>query len=332
MNYFMIGGDKREYGPVDAELIRQWLREGRANGDTLARIESESEWRPLRTFPEFFAAPHSAQPPPAPMPAPGGAQAETPLEIRLDTPMSVRSSFGRAWHLVSEHFVETLGACMLVWMALTAMLFVPAVGSIFTMIFHGLFFGGLFMFFVKLIREGDATPGDVFSLPYGNGGALIATGIVTALLTQFATVCLCVIPGIYLEIAWLFTIPLVADKGLNLWPALTISRKVISRFWFRMFALFILAFLPAVVFHLYMNARMSADTFPYIQEIVALLGNSSNTVDLPNKIQEIAKKIEEVEMSYSSWALMRQALLLISMPIGIASIAFVYEDIFGPKK
>jgi hypothetical protein len=329
MNYFMIGGDKREYGPVDAELIRQWLREGRANGDTLARLENETELRPLRTFPEFFAASGPVLPPPLPA---GAAAGEKPLEMNFDTPISVRHAFGRAWHLVSEHFVEILGACMLVWMALTAMLFVPGVGSIFTMIFHGLFFGGLFMFFLKLIREGDATPGDVFSLPYGNGGALIAAGIVTSLLTQFATVCLCVVPGIYLEIAWLFTIPLVADKGLNLWPALTVSRKVISRFWFRMFALFLLAFLPVVVFHLYLNARMTADTIPYIHELLALLGDSANANDLPNKVQVIATKIEDVETSYGSWALARQALLLISMPVGIASIAFVYEDIFGPKK
>ena len=328
MNYFMMGGDKREYGPVDAELIRQWLQEGRANGDTLARLENESEWRPLRTFPEFFAAPGPAQPPPMPAGAPPG---ETPLEIRFDTPMSVRHAFGRAWHLVSEHFVEVLGACMLVWMALTALLFIPGVGSIFTMIFHGLFFGGLFMFFLKLIREGDATPGDVFSLPYGNGGALIATGIVTSLLTQFA-VCLCILPKFYLEIAWLFAIPLVADKGLNIWPALTVSRKVISRFWFRMFALFLLAFLPVVVFQLYMNERMMADTVPYIRELLALFGDPANANDLSNKVQVIATKIEDVETSYGTWALMRQALLLISMPIGIASIAFVYEDIFGPKK
>jgi len=60
MNYFMIGGDKREYGPVDAELIRQWLREGRANGETLLRAEGETDWKPLRTFADFqaeFAAP-----------------------------------------------------------------------------------------------------------------------------------------------------------------------------------------------------------------------------------------------------------------------------------
>ena len=65
-NYTIIGGDKKEYGPVTGEEIRQWLAEGRLDAFSLARSENDTEWRPLSTFPEFsslFAARPSAPPP-----------------------------------------------------------------------------------------------------------------------------------------------------------------------------------------------------------------------------------------------------------------------------
>jgi hypothetical protein len=50
--YRIVGADQREYGPVAAEQIRQWIQEGRADGGTIARFE-EGPWKPLATFPEF---------------------------------------------------------------------------------------------------------------------------------------------------------------------------------------------------------------------------------------------------------------------------------------
>jgi len=65
-NYTIIGGDKKEYGPVSSEDMRQWIAEGRLDGNTLARSENDTEWRPLSTFPEFSllfqSRPHSPPP------------------------------------------------------------------------------------------------------------------------------------------------------------------------------------------------------------------------------------------------------------------------------
>ena len=54
-NYTIIGGDKKEYGPVTAEEVRQWIAEGRLDAFSLARSENDTEWRPLSAFPEFSA-------------------------------------------------------------------------------------------------------------------------------------------------------------------------------------------------------------------------------------------------------------------------------------
>ena len=62
--YKLIGADQKEYGPVSADEVRAWIAEGRANGQTLARLEG-GPWKPLSTFPEFVGS-LGATPQPAP--------------------------------------------------------------------------------------------------------------------------------------------------------------------------------------------------------------------------------------------------------------------------
>jgi hypothetical protein len=51
----IVGADLKEYGPVAEEQIRQWIAEGRANAQTIARY-GDGPWKPLATFPEFASA------------------------------------------------------------------------------------------------------------------------------------------------------------------------------------------------------------------------------------------------------------------------------------
>lgn len=60
--YKIIGCDGKEYGPVSAEQIRAWLREGRATMQTLTQPMGGGDWRPLASLPEF-ATPPSVVPP-----------------------------------------------------------------------------------------------------------------------------------------------------------------------------------------------------------------------------------------------------------------------------
>ena len=67
--YHIIGVDGKEYGPVSADELREWIAQGRASGQTLVRLD-DGPWRPLVTFSEF-AAHLSGQtaPPPGPPPS-----------------------------------------------------------------------------------------------------------------------------------------------------------------------------------------------------------------------------------------------------------------------
>ncbi len=54
--YKVIGADQKEYGPIGAEQLRQWIAEGRANAATMIQAEGATEWKPLSAFPEFSTA------------------------------------------------------------------------------------------------------------------------------------------------------------------------------------------------------------------------------------------------------------------------------------
>lgn len=51
--YRILGADGKEYGPVNAEQMRRWIAEGRANAQTRTLAEGTLEWKPLAQFPEF---------------------------------------------------------------------------------------------------------------------------------------------------------------------------------------------------------------------------------------------------------------------------------------
>jgi hypothetical protein len=53
--FTIIGGDQQEYGPITPEQLKQWIAEGRANGQTMVQMEGTQGWRPLSTFPELAA-------------------------------------------------------------------------------------------------------------------------------------------------------------------------------------------------------------------------------------------------------------------------------------
>ena len=63
--YKIIGADGKEYGPVSADQLRQWLGEGRINAQTKVKSDTMTEWQALGTLPEFAAqcpAPAAAPP------------------------------------------------------------------------------------------------------------------------------------------------------------------------------------------------------------------------------------------------------------------------------
>src|SRR5882672_10526815 len=64
--YKILGGDGKEYGPISADTLRQWISEGRANAQTQVQPEGGTGWTALGQMAEF--APLFSAPPPAALP------------------------------------------------------------------------------------------------------------------------------------------------------------------------------------------------------------------------------------------------------------------------
>ncbi|MGY8656191.1 MAG: CD225/dispanin family protein [Verrucomicrobiia bacterium] len=54
--YKIVGGNQKEYGPVSADEVVEWIAEKRANRQTLALLVGSDSWLPLSDFPEFAEA------------------------------------------------------------------------------------------------------------------------------------------------------------------------------------------------------------------------------------------------------------------------------------
>ncbi len=66
--YRIIGADGKQYGPIATEVVQEWIREGRLNGESQVLPEGATEWRALAQVPELARL----LPPP---PSPGGSPA-----------------------------------------------------------------------------------------------------------------------------------------------------------------------------------------------------------------------------------------------------------------
>lgn len=238
--YFMTGVDGREYGPADEAQMRRWIQQGRANAQTTARYESESGSRPLGTFPEFadlLGARSGADAPPKGSPSTGEDLADEILDrgYRVD----IGACFSRAWELYKNNFWPLIGANTIALLIYFGLHSIATIGNVAALVLFGPIFGGLAWFYIKLIREGRADLNEMFS---GFGSAFVAlmlAGMVTTLLVGFGLV-LCIIPGIYLMVAWMFTLPLVIERRMDFWPAMEVSRRVVHDNWFPLFGLFVL--------------------------------------------------------------------------------------------
>ena len=261
--YKIIGGDGKEYGPVTTEQLRQWLREGRANAHTKVQAEGSTEWKPVSAFPEFtdLAAPPS--PPVAVNPTNVGE-------------LDIGSCISRSWKLLQNNFGRLVGITFLILLLLGGVggvlrylvntafgvpFYVRGVhgwemtrlqwrgllaNTLWNLLLGGPFLGGLYNYYLKLMRGQLASIGDAFAGFSGAFVPLMMAYIVSGVLSTLGCL-LCILPGIYLGVAWKFTLPLVIDKQLGFWEAMNLSRNVVTRQWWAFFALFLLSGLISVL-------------------------------------------------------------------------------------
>lgn len=246
--FHIIGVDGRQYGPASADQIRNWIAEQRANSNTPARRADETEWKTLGTLPEFatiFNPPPSFSTTQPPIRG-GTAEAERIAQeiLARDYDLRVFDCLSRAWDLVLSRFWLTAGVTFLIIVLIIALESIPVIGIVASLAITYVLAAGLDWFFLKLIRghqQADVADAFVgFSVAFV---PLMLFSIVAQVLVSVGFL-LCILPGIYLLVAWLMLGPLlILDKNLDFWPAMELSRKVVSRHWWQFFGLFLMALL-----------------------------------------------------------------------------------------
>ncbi len=324
--YKIIGGDQKEYGPVTADELRRWIAEGRLNRQSQAQLEGSAEWHPLASFPEFAEALRAqagpAVPPPGePMP-PVSAQIWTAQIFAQQPQLQVGNCLALSWSLLTANFGLLFAATFIVWVSGIVCSAVPFIGGALSWAVGGVFYGGLYLIFLNRIRGKPAAVGDVFAGFNIAFAQLALVGLLTGLLTLIGILCCLVIPGLYLFVAWTFSVPLVADRRLEFWSAMELSRKVTSRIWFELLALLLVAFLPTVLMLLFIGVKISATVISGVLGLMA-----ANQPDFGRSMAlgfQIAKNNFGLLMVF-------KLVMLLNLPFAVGALMYAYENLFGTR-
>jgi tRNA A-37 threonylcarbamoyl transferase component Bud32 len=161
---------------------------------------------------------------------------------------SIEHCLRRGWALVRSDFWPLVGIAALF---IVLMSVVGSIGSaidhngdgasstvrgILYLLLSGPLTAGVQLYFLHKIRGCGASVETMFSgFTKERYLHLFLAGFVTTWLTTLGYFCL-ILPGIYLTIAWTFTLALVIDKHLQFWTAMELSRKAVTKHWWRFFA------------------------------------------------------------------------------------------------
>jgi len=174
--------------------------------------------------------------------------AASALEAELlarDVNLDIGACVQRSWELFQKNAWIVAAAWAVAFFVACGVAIIPYIGPAACLVLGGVLLAGTHNFFLRLSRGESASIADVFS-GFGPAiGPLILCGVVSGLLISFGYF-LCVVPGIYLSICWHLAPLLVLDKHLDFWPAMELARKVVTRHFWPMLGLAIVAFLLLV--------------------------------------------------------------------------------------
>ncbi len=243
--YYLIGTDGRQYGPISQDEVSTLLTDGRASRYSRARRTTESEWTALRERPEFEEA---TRPPfiVAFDPAAAAHAEESQSHVPDSTGQGAASGldpvacFKRAWQLVSHDFPVLAGWTLLVASFIILISAIPYVGFGIGLLLNNLLMSGVYVLYLARMRGFRPSLSDVATVVRTSAIAIVLAGLAQLAMT-IAGLFLLILPGIYLAVGYAFVIPLIIDRGLPVWSAMELSRTTVHKQWFQTFGLLVAA-------------------------------------------------------------------------------------------
>lgn len=217
----------------------------------------------------------------------GGAPGAVSIEdvLARDYALSLGDAVSGAWATYKENFGGILGATLVIFGLIVVCGVIPfGVGALAQLILQGPLMGGLYIYCLNKIRGQDGSINEVFSgfgprfvnlmlahivsgilagLCFVPAGVLVVMGIVTSMRSHsarpdFGMMGALLVPAIvlgvlglcaaaYLTVSWIYSLALVADKGMRFWPAMRLSRQVAGKHWWTTFGILFVGGLIAML-------------------------------------------------------------------------------------
>jgi hypothetical protein len=329
--YLILGIDQKQYGPATLEQVRAWLAEGRLNSSSQIKRDDSPGWQPLGSYPELAGAvPPLMNPPPPRTDAALGAQyqaTEARVESMLLGParLDVGDCLARGWHLVMDNAGLFFSAAFVVWIIGTVSQYIPMLGLVY-LVFHGVFYGGLYLIILKRIRGEPANVGMTFDGFRIALVQLLLAGLIGSLLSWIGIICCLVIPGLYLLVSWIFSLALVMDKRLEFWQAMETSRKRVGAVWFQVFGLMLLAFLPFLLSYFVITGVSISLIIPKVQQMLQHLREGGMD---PRHMMQFGFTVGWKSMLLG---LITRGVLLLNLPFALSALMYAYEGLFSKER
>jgi len=317
-NYKIIGGDQKQYGPVTAEELRQWIAEGRLSGESLVLTQDGGTWQHLSELPEFADALRMqvGTPPVA------GRTNSADQVLTREPELRIGECLVAGWKYFASDAAFVFAAVLVVGVLNLVMAFTPFIGGMVHLLLSGVLMGGLYLACLRRMRGEPAAVGDVFAGFKLCFVQLMLAGALTKIVTQIGFM-VCLVPGIFLTVVWIFALPLVADKRLEFWSAMELSRKVVTRVWFKMFWLLVIVFLPVIAFNIFSGIKTGVMLYGMWEE-----ANS----DVTRLLEVFKQHTPELVATGVKLALLGQAVLIANLLLAVGALLHAYENLFGPRK
>lgn len=160
-------------------------------------------------------------------------------------PLNIGELLGEGWKLFMRRPELSIGYTVLILLVHWLLNQIPAIGQLASALLVGPLMGGFYLALRKLHQDKPVQFGDYLA-GFNDPVQLILVGLVGNLLIAIGLLLL-LLPGIYLAVAYLFSVLLVADRKMEFWSALEGSRKFITRQWFSYFVLTLLIVIANMV-------------------------------------------------------------------------------------
>lgn len=143
---------------------------------------------------------------------------------RLDLPIGI--CIQRGWDLAVQNLGPLIGYACVVLAINAALVLIPIIGWIAGIVISPALSAGYFIYVRKKIRGEPAEFADFFG-GFNYLGQLFLYGLVGGILIFVGTL-LCILPGLYLAVGYMFSSFLIISRKLDFWQAMETSRKGVT--------------------------------------------------------------------------------------------------------